>query len=577
MASESGPNSGLSAPAADTDAPTAVAASFRRLGGLLAIVAGFSFAINLLVLTAPLYMLQIYDRVLASRSAESLFFLTIVALFAIFLLGALDAVRAQIMTRVGARFDHQLAEQSFARVMRDGANVQPLRDLEMVRSFMTGPGTLALFDAPWTPLYIGFIYLMHPMLGNLALIGALALFALAIANDRATREPEGAGAAAARGANRFVETASRNREVIGAMGMLPALARRWRVRRDAGIGYQAQAGDRRALIAGAAKFFRLALQVGMLGLGAWLAIRQIITPGVMIAASIVMGRALAPVEQSIQGWRGFLQARGAYRRLEEVLGAASDPSPPTPLPAPKGRLDFENVFVRAPGRMQPVLRNISFTLQPGEALGVTGPSGAGKSSLARAIAGVWPPAAGTVRLDGAELANWDRAALGRHFGYLPQDIELFDGAVAQNIARFAEDDPRLAVEAAQFASAHDFILSLAEGYDAQIGPSGENLSGGQRQRIALARAVYGRPSLVVLDEPSSNLDPEGEGGLRETLARLRAAGATVVLISHHPSLFLSMDKLLVLKDGQIAEFGPRDAVMQKITRRVVRQPGAAMR
>lgn len=561
---------------AKKDAHAILDAATAKLRGLFLVAIVFSFAINLLILTAPLYMLQIYDRVLSSRSGETLLFLTIAAIFALLMLGALDAIRARLMTRIAAKFDHQLSERAFACDLRGGGGRQ-IRDLDAIRGFIGSPAAIALMDAPWAPVFIAFIYLMHPALGHLALGGALSLFALALVNDRATATEESRSMERAASAHRFAQAAARNREAIAAMGMLRPLSRVWRSWRDAAIGFQARAADRRAAIAGFAKFLRLALQVAMLGLGAYLAIGQVVTPGVMIAASIIMGRALAPVEQSIQGWRAFAQARGAYGRLRAALEEGRDAAPSTPLPAPKGRVAFETVFARPPGAERHVLRNVSFEIAPGEALGVTGPSGAGKSTLARLLAGLWTPTAGAVRLDGGDLRNWDREALSAHFGYLPQDIELFDGTVAQNIARFQEHDPARAVEAAIFAGAHEFILSLGGGYDTRVGPSGENLSGGQRQRIALARAVYGKPSLVILDEPSSNLDPDGEAGLRAALEGLRGIRATIVLISHQPSLFLSMDKLLVLKDGQIAEFGPRAEVMQKIARRVVRAPNVVVR
>ena len=539
-------------------------------------VAFFSFFINLLALTGSVYMLQIYDRVLSSRSEATLLGLTLFAAACLGTLAGLEVVRSRLLVRLGARFDAQLSGLVFARTLAGGRNAQGLRDLDTVRGFVTGATVLSLLDAPWMPAYIALVYVLHPWLGHVALAGGLTLFVLGLWNERSTRGPLAeAGKEMAAGA-RFTEASGRNAEVIRAMGMLPGLTKVWRLQHDFGLGLQGLASDKAANVAATAKAVRLFLQIAILCVGAILVIQQQTTAGVMIAASIVMGRALQPLEAAIGGWRGFLVARESYRRLVADIGKSQDPVPHMQLPAPSGQISFEGVSAGPPQARRLTVHNLSFSLKPGTCLGITGPSAAGKSTLVRLAVGVWPPASGLVRMDGANVADWNREELGPHIGYLPQDIELFPGTVASNIARFDEPDPQRVVEAAQLAGAHAMILGLPEGYDTVIGPAGANLSGGQRQRVGLARAFYGNPALIVLDEPTSNLDAEGEATVRQAMEALRARQCTVVVVAHRPALLGGTDQLMVLMNGQIAKFGPTAELMPQITRRVVAGPDGAL-
>ncbi len=543
----------------------------------------FSLIINLLMLTAPLYMLQIYDRVLASRSESTLIALTVLAGGMLLIMGMLDLVRSRVLVRIGTRLGLSLNPSvfsaTFERSLRgeQGGRSQPLRDLDNLRQFLTGPGPFALFDAPWVPFYLGLVFLFHPVLGFIALGGALLLFVLAVLNELLTRRLLNEANTAVTSAYGFAETTLRNAEALEAMGMLSGIFSRWNARHRRGLALQGQASDRAGTLTASSKAVRMFLQVAILGAGASLAIQQIITPGVMIAASIIMGRALAPVEQAIGQWRHFIAARSSFRRLKELLNDAPSNPPRTALPPPKGRLAIENVIVVPPGAQRPVLKGISFQLEPGDALGVIGPSAAGKTSLARLLVGVWQPYAGSVRLDGAELDRWQREDLGPHIGYLPQDVELFTGTIAENISRFAEEvDPEKVVRAAQRAGVHEMILKLPQAYDTQINEDGSILSGGLQQRVGLARAIYGEPALVVLDEPNSNLDSAGDQSLTEAILDLRKRLATVVVMAHRPSAIAAVDKLLMLRDGKIEAFGPKQEVLAKVTRgtpvRATRRP-----
>ncbi|MFN6998008.1 MAG: type I secretion system permease/ATPase [Aquincola tertiaricarbonis] len=535
-------------------------------------VAFFSFFINLLALTSSLYMLQVYDRVLASRSLPTLLYLTLFAAGCLATLALLEVVRSRLLVRMGVRFDAQLSGLVFRRTLQGGRTAQPLRDLDQLRNFFAGPTTLSLLDAPWMPVYIGLVYLLHPWLGHVALAGGVLLLGLGLWNERATRRPLTEAGQEMSASAQFAELSGRNAEVVQAMGMVPALSRVWRLRHDYALGLQGLASDEAANVAGVAKAFRLFLQVAILAVGAWLVILQQSTAGVMIASSIVMGRALAPLESAIGGWRGFLAAREAYRRLSQDLQAVADERPAMPLPRPTGELVFDGVSAGPPEARHFTVQGLQFRVAPGVCLGITGPSAAGKSTLARLAMGVWRPGVGVVRLDGVDIAAWRREDVGPALGYLPQDIELFPGTVASNIARFGEPDPEQVVEAARLAGAHAMILTLPQGYDTPIGPAGANLSGGQRQRIGLARAFYGQPALVVLDEPTSNLDAEGEAAVRQAMEALKAAGRTVVVIAHRPALLAGTDQLMVVVDGRIASLGPTAEVMPAITRRVMAQP-----
>ncbi|MGL6080891.1 type I secretion system permease/ATPase [Methyloversatilis discipulorum] len=551
---------------------------FRRaMDGVKAVlkqIAFFSLFVNLLMLTSSIYMLQVYDRVLAARSLPTLVYLTLFAGACLATLAALEVVRTRMLVRMGARFDAQLSSQVFAHTLSAGRNGQALRDVDILRGFLSSAQILNLLDAPWIPIYIGLVYLLHPMLGHVALLGAIVLFALGLWNERATRAPLAEAADELAASTRFAEISARNAEAVKAMGMLPGLSTIWRTRHELGLGLQGLASDRGGDISALAKAVRFSLQIAILGVGAWLVIDEQTTAGVMIAASIVMGRGLAPVEAAIGGWRGFVQARQAHGRLLKEFGASAEPAATMALPAPTGRLSFEGVAGAPPDFRKPTVRDLSFTLEAGTCLGITGPSAAGKTSLARLAVGVWRPLVGVVRLDGANIADWSREQVGPHIGYLPQDIELFPGSIAENIARFGDADPMRVVEAAQLAGAHQVILELPQGYDTRIGPGGVNLSGGQRQRIGLARAFYGRPALIVLDEPTSNLDAEGENAVRQAMDTLRAAGHTVIVIAHRPAVLGGTDRLMVVQRGQITNFGPTTEVMPQITRRVVARPAA---
>lgn len=541
-------------------------------------ITGFSIAINLLMLVSPLYMMQVYDRVLTSRSLPTLVALTGLALALLAVMAALEFVRSRIMVRISAWLDAALNRPMFEAAFRDrvagasGSAAQPLRDLDSVRTFLTGPALLAVLDAPWTPLFILVIFLLHPLLGFVATGGALLLFALALVTELATRDSLTKATRASHAADGFAEASLRNTEAVHAMGMLPGLFDRWTGFREAAVEQQQAASERAGAISSLTKFVRPALQVGMLAAGAYLAVQQIITPGAMIASSIILGRALAPVEAAIGSWRSLVLGRAAYRRLSATLRRHPVLPPSLELPPPKGRLAVEALHAAAPGQTKPILRAVTFSLEAGEMLGVIGPSGAGKSSLARVLGGAWLPLAGNVRLDGADLVRWPREAVGPYIGYLPQDVELFDGSVGDNIARFGALDAGKVVAAAQAAGAHDMILRLPAGYDTSLGEAGQLLSGGQRQRIGLARALYGDPRLLVLDEPNANLDAEGEEALVAALAVLKANGRTVIVIAHRPSLLANADRVLVLRNGTVEHFGPRQEVMAKLRRPV---PAAA--
>ncbi|MDZ5697093.1 type I secretion system permease/ATPase [Chelativorans sp. M5D2P16] len=542
-------------------------ASARRL---FTAVGAFSFFINLLMLVAPLYMLQVYDRVLASRSQETLVALTVLAVSLIGVSALLELVRSRILVRLGARFERNLQSPIFAALFdhqlqgRTANGGQYLRDVESLRGFLTGPGVIAFFDCPWTPAFIALIFFFHPLLGAVALTGALLLFIVAVISELATRGPLQRSVSRMHAAHEFASSALRNAEAIRVMGMLGHVRDRWIKLQSGGMALQGRASDYAGSLTAVSKFIRPCLQIAMLGVGAWLVLQEAITPGVMIAGSIIMGRALAPVEAAINNWRQFIAARGAHARLTDLL-ETNPPAPDTlPLEAPEGRIRFDNVTAVAPQGGKPVLQGVSFDLEPGQMLGVIGPSAAGKSTLARLMVGVWPPASGHVRLDGADLDNWHPEQLGVHIGYLPQDIELLAGTVAENIARMREPEADKVIAAARLCGAHDMILKLPKGYDTHIGEGGSVLSGGQRQRIALARALYGGPTLIVLDEPNANLDSDGEAALQATLMRLKDEGRTVVIVSHRSAILTAVDQVAVLRGGRLETFGRRDEVLPRL-------------
>lgn len=542
-------------------------------GGFIS-AALFSFCINVLILTPSVYMLQVYDRVLTSRSETTLLMLTIIALGMMMVMVVLEMVRSRVLVRIGNRMDQRLNGRLFQAVYERSLRVpltsrtQPLNDLLTLRQFLTGQGLFAFFDAPWAPFFIVIAFLLHPLIGFIGLGGAILLFAMAILTEVATRRPLEQANQEAMQANLFAENNLRNAEVLEAMGMLPGIQKRWQERHSRMLTLQALASDRAGTISSLTKFIRIALQSLILGAGAWLAIEQIVTPGVMIASSIMLGRAFAPVEQAIGMWKGLLGARSAYRRLEELLTKIPAREKPMELPAPKGNLTIEGVIAVPPGGTAPTLKQVSLAVNAGELVGVIGPSAAGKSTLARVIVGVWPAHAGKVRLDGADIQQMDRVWLGPSIGYLPQDVELFTGTVAENIARFGEIDSDKVIDAATMAGVHEMILRLPKGYDTQLGEAGRALSAGQRQRVGLARALYGTPALVVLDEPNANLDEEGEAALVQALTQLKQRGSTALIIAHRPHVLTVVDKILVMRDGMVQMFGPRNEVMAKFVRPV---------
>ncbi len=532
----------------------------------------FSLAINVLYLAAPLYMLQVYDRVMSSGSIVTLVMLTIILLVALAALAGLDSVRARVLTRASVRLDSLLAGRVVAATVDGRGNQtvlsQPLRDFDTFRQYITGGGIHAIFDLPWAPIYIGVIFLLHPLLGFFALGSAIVLFLMALANQRFVRQPLAEANIIATRVYNFTEMSLRNAEVVRALGMVDGLIRRWGRDRNRVLDRQTVASDRAAAMSSAIRFLRMSMQSIILGLGAYLAIERLTTAGAIFAASLLLGRALQPVEQVVGSWRNLVSAAGAYRRVRDLLQANPEHPRTIALPRPHGRVSVEGVSYALPGTNKFILQNVSFRLDAGEALGIIGPSGAGKSTLARHLVGVLRATSGVVRLDDADVSIWSHHSLGRHLGYLPQDIELFSDTVAANISRFqADSDPEI-VQAARLAGVHEMILRLPNGYETQVGEGGAVLSGGYRQRIALARAAFGDPSLVVLDEPSSNLDSEGDAALAECVTQLKQKGTTVIIISHRPATLATVDKILLLRDGRVETFGERTEVLTRLTRAV---------
>ena len=546
-------------------------------------VALFSGMVNLLMLAGPLYMLQVYDRVLSSRSVPTLIALSIFLVGAYAFQGVLDLIRSRVVVRSAAVLDQRLALAVHSAVIRlsvasrhPGDGPQPVRDLDAIRGFLTGAGPIAIVDLPWVPVFLTICFLIHPWLGVASTIGAVTLFTMTLLTERASRAPAKALAQDAGRRSIMVEAQRRGGETIMAMGMGGALGQRWAGVNNRYIAATASLSDVAGGFGSASKVLRLLLQSVILGLGAYLVIRQEMTAGAMVAASIMMGRALAPIETAIANWRAFIGARQAITRLSEALTRAAPKREVTSLPRPARSLEVEHVVMVAPGGTKPVVANVRFALRTGQALGIIGPSGAGKTSLVRALVGIWRPAKGCVRLDGAALDQWDPDQLGQHVGFISQTVELFDGTISENIARMnVKPDADAVLRAAKAAGAHELILRLPNGYDTPIGEGGEALSGGQRQRIALARALYGDPFMVVLDEPNSNLDNEGEMALRQAIANLKTRGAIVVLIAHRPSVLAVCDHILVLANGEQKDFGSRDEIMQKMTRPVAAPAAAA--
>lgn len=569
--------------AAQNIAPNAAPAkaAFQGMRGLFWSIAIFSAFVNLLMLTGPLYMLQIYDRVLSSGSVETLLALSVLvaALYAI--MGVLDYVRGRVAARIGAnvqsRLDGRVFRATLRRAILSNERARPssgLKDLEAVQRVTASPVLFAVFDMPWAPLFIFAIYTFHPWLGHLAVAGGLVLVVVTLLNQILTRRPEAEATGAMLQGDAFAETMRQQAEMIQALGMRGTAMDRWQNLRGRALQAQLSSSDRVSQFATLSKTFRFFLQSAMLGLGAYLVLQGEMTAGAMIAGSILLGRALAPVEQAIGGWPLVQRARQGWQQLNGLLAATPDQAPPTALPRPASRLDVSQLTVFAPDQQKASLRLVDFRVAPGQALGVIGASAAGKSTLARVLTGIWRPASGSVRLDGATLDHYDPDVLGRYIGYLPQDVTLFDGTVAENIARLDEaPDPEAVVKAAEVAGAHEMILSLPQGYDTQVSAGGARLSGGQKQRIGLARAFFGDPALLILDEPNSNLDAAGSDALNQAIRQAKSEGKAVVIMAHRPAGIAECDLILILDGGTVRAFGPRDEVLKQHVRNYAQVAG----
>lgn len=536
-------------------------------------VAVFSCIVNILMLTGSIFMMQVYDRVLTSGSVPTLIALSLIVLILYLYYGFLEAIRARLMLRIGRNFEESLRGRVFDTVamlaLRKSPSTggQPVQDMNTIRQFLSSQAPLAFLDMPWVVIYLGVVFGLHPLLGLAGVSAAILIFIFAILTERTTRKPSADATAAAISAAAMNEEARRNTEAMHALGMKNVLRDRWSAQQQAALDASTLAGDRGGIFGMASRVLRLVVQSGMLALGAYLAIKHAITPGTIIASSIIMSRGLAPIEQTVGNWQQFLGFRKAISRLEAVLAAVKPSKDPMPLPPPNGPLEVENLTVAVQGNEKPLLQNLNFKVMPGRGLGVIGPTGAGKSTLSRVLVGVLEPARGSVRLDGATLDQRSEEDRGRYVGYLPQDVQLFDGTVAQNISRFAsKPDAKAVVAAAQLANVHNLIMRLPEGYDTRLGEQGARLSAGQRQRLALARALYGDPALIVMDEPNSNLDAEGEAALDAAIRASLNRGAALVIVAHRPSALQAVHDVLVLADGKQAAFGPREDVLKQVTR-----------
>jgi len=550
------------------------AEAMRRSSGGLIAVGVASALVNVLYLTSSFFMLQVYDRIIPSRSIPSLIALALLALLLYAFHGGFDLVRGRILVRISGVFDEVMSRRVFkatlkaplkGRVAGDGLSL--LRDFDQVRSFLSSSGPSAFFDLPWVPLYVGICFLFHPIIGIIAICGALILMALTYLTNRSSQASAKKAYELATERNALASAAQRNAEVVQAMGMADELTDSWSARNDAYRDVQSGNADTVNGYSIVSKIFRMALQSGVLAAGAVLVIENLASGGVIIAASILTSRALAPVEQVIANWKGFVSAQQSWKRLRQTLALLPETVSPLELPAPSRELAIEAMSSGAPGKQELIVQGVSFTLRAGNALGVIGPSASGKSSLVRAIVGLWPAYRGSVRLDGAALDQWDDVSIGRHIGYLPQDVELFAGTVAQNISRFRSDAQAAEIiAAARKAGVHELILRLPKGYETEIGAGGSMLSAGQRQRIALARALYRDPFLVVLDEPNSNLDIDGESALAGAILSVRQRGGIVIVVAHRPSTLSSVDLVLAMREGQALAFGPKDQVLAKVLR-----------
>ena len=548
-------------------------AAFAASRGALIGVGLFSAMSNVLMLTGSIFMLQVYDRVLPSGSKATLVALALVAGMMFGVQALLDVIRGRLLVRIATALDERLHERIFRThialplTKTDHGGAQPLRDLEAIRSFLSGFGPIALFDLPWLPVFLLAIFALHPLLGIVALLGAVLLVALTVLTEFLTRAPLKAATADGLQRGSVAAASVRNAEVLRAMGMAEALGSRWSAVNLRLLTSQRRMSDVTVGLGSLAKILRLMLQSAILAAGAYLVLEHEATAGIIIASSVLAARALAPVDLAIANWRGFSHARQSWRRLAQALDQHPPQAPLTPLPRPASSLSVHNVTATSPATGRPIVDDVSFALHGGGGLGIIGPSASGKSSLARLLVGVWRPASGAIRIDGAALEQWAPEDLGRHIGYLPQDVELFAGTVAENIGRFeAVADPQAIIAAAKAAGAHDLILNLPDGYDTEIGEGGAVLSGGQRQRVALARALYGDPFLVVLDEPNSNLDEQGEQALTAAIRGVRDRGGIVIVVAHRPGAIMALDHLLVMAQGRVQAFGKKDDILSRMTR-----------
>ncbi|SDQ16287.1 type I secretion system permease/ATPase [Pseudovibrio sp. Tun.PSC04-5.I4] len=554
--------------------------AFRRLYSAFWGIGGISMLINLLMLTGPLFMLQVYDRVLSSSSVPTLVVLSVFVAVLYVFLGLLEGLRNRVLLRIGQRVDEQLSGLAFEASTRipvtlgaEGERTRPVTDLDTIRQFLSGSGPSAIFDMPWMPLYLAIIFMFHPLLGFTAMGGALAICILMALNELSSRRPALETAIESGRRTSLVEICRRNSESIEAMGMIDTLRERWEDGNDTYLGKQRKASDRSNIFTTMIKTLRFMLQSGILGLGAWLVIQQEASAGVMIASSIMTARALAPVEQAIANWRGFAAARIGMARLNEVFKTHAPAEERVELPFPEKSLVVERLFCGPIASSDPFVKDISLELKAGDGLGIVGHSGSGKSTLTRAMVGITPSLKGSVRFDGAELDQWSMADRGDFIGYLPQDIQLFDGTIAENIQRFKDEkETDKLIAAARMANVHDLIVSLPDGYNTVIGASGNGLSGGQRQRIALARALYGNPFLIVLDEPNSNLDAEGEAALTNAIHQMREAGSIVIVVAHRPAATSAVDQILHMREGQLRDFGPKDRIMKQVIAPLHKKP-----
>lgn len=548
-----------------------VTLAMRSVRPALSAAIVFSFFINLLALSAPLYMLQIYDRVLSSRSIPTLLLLTLLLAFLYAVSASLETIRSKVLVRAGVAFDRDANPDVFRAVQRatiqspSPKHSQALRDLDSIREFYTGQGLIAFFDFLWVPLFLAAAFLLHPIYGYMAVGAAVFSFFLTVLNERITRPILDKATREAQLANNNALTTFRNAEVLQAMGMVESLRARWSNFHEGMLGWQALASNRAGVVLALSRFNRLLMQSVVLGVGALLVIERQVTPGTMIAASIIVGKALAPVEIALAQWKSFTNMRGARTRIGEMLKALPEKAKRLSLPVPKGDISFEGVIARAPGQGKPILSNISLKINAGTTIGIIGPSAAGKSSILRVLLGVWPILSGNIRIDGSEINHWDPDELGPHIGYLPQDVELFSGTIAENISRF-QDDFRMedVLEAARLAGVHEMIQALPEGYNTIIGDRGQGLSGGQRQRIGLARAMFRMPPIIVLDEPNANLDQAGELALTAALQKMKSSGSTVILVTHKTNILALVDQIAIINSGQIQASGPAEQILAQL-------------